>query len=92
MHLVRLSFRSTAPTQVLAGVPGLRDVEVQAPMAGADGATVITATLTGDPRPLLEALLPHDLVDFESRRPSLEELFLAYYDAEGPDTGSGVSG
>jgi len=90
VHLVRLSFRSADPAEVLAAVPGLRDVEVQPPMAGADGATVITATLTGDSRPLLEALLPYDLVDFESRRPSLEELFLAYYDTEGPDAGSGV--
>jgi ABC-type multidrug transport system, ATPase component len=92
VHLVRLSFRSAAPTGALAAVPGLRDVGVQAPAAGADGATVITATLTGKPRPLLEALLPYDLIDFESRRPSLEELFLAYYDTEGPDAGAGVSG
>jgi ABC-2 type transport system ATP-binding protein len=92
VHLVEFSLRSAVSTEAFAAVPGLRDVAVRVPVVGADGATVITATLTGDPRPLLEALLPYDLVDFESRRPSLEELFLAFYDTEGPDTGAGVSG
>ena len=90
--MVKFSLRSAVSTEAFAAVPGLRDVAARVPVVGADGTTVITATLTGDPRPLLEALLPYDLVDFESRRPSLEELFLAFYDTEGPDTGSGVSG
>ena len=91
VHLVRLVFRSAVSADAFASVPGLRDVAIQAPVAGADGATVITATLTGDPSPLLDTARSYDLMEFESRRPSLEELFLTYYDTEGPDTGSGAA-
>lgn len=91
VHLVRLAFRSAVVTEAFAAVPGLRDVAVQAPGVGTDGATVITATLAGDPRPLLDVARSYDLMEFESRRPSLEELFLTYYDTGGPDTGSMVA-
>ena len=88
MHLVRMSFGGRVEPAEFAAVPGVTGVERAPTVDGDDGrsaGTVLVATIAGDPRGLLTAALRHDLLEIQSRRPSLEELFLTYYEqgAEG---------
>jgi ABC-2 type transport system ATP-binding protein len=88
-HLVRLTFAGEVEPAAFARLPGVSAVErleAGRPAAGGPG-TVLTATVTGDLTPILQAALGYGLLDLESRRPSLEELFLAYYDEAATDGG-----
>ncbi len=40
----------------------------------------IRCEVTGEVRPLIDALAGHDIVALTSREPSLEEIFLRHYD------------
>jgi ABC-2 type transport system ATP-binding protein len=61
------------PLPDLDRVPGVRHVTV-------DGDRV-RLEVQGSMGPLLDALSGHDIVGFDSREPSLEEIFVAHYDA-----------
>ena len=65
-------FEEPVDSNVLAAVPG---VEI---LSAGDELT-ITLQVEGSIRPLLQALAALPVSDLETRRPSLEELFLSYY-------------
>ncbi len=69
VHTVEVRFAGAPPD--LTGVDGVEKVEVSA--------NSVRFHLRGRPNALLAELSRHDVIDFESREPSLEEVFLAYY-------------
>jgi ABC-2 type transport system ATP-binding protein len=73
-HQVDIRFTSAVPVDAFAGVPGVSDVVV-------DGAT-LRMRVTGSMAPVVQAAARFDLIDFESREPSLEQTFLAQYGRE----------
>jgi ABC-2 type transport system ATP-binding protein len=86
-HVVRMSFEGHVDPEVLRRVPGVSSVEEeQVPSLEGAGSThsassmqVLVLDVAGDMRPVLEAALGYSVAEFESRRPSLEELFMSYY-------------
>ncbi|MFG2306256.1 ATP-binding cassette domain-containing protein [Actinacidiphila glaucinigra] len=68
---VTVCFTGTPPD--LTRVPGVQSVETT-------GATSVRFTLTGPPGPTLRELAAADVVSLSVREPSLEEIFLGYYD------------
>jgi ABC-2 type transport system ATP-binding protein len=76
-HLSAQTFEVTfagAPP-ALPEMPGVR-------VAGA-GANALRLEVTGEVRPLLDELARHSVVSLTSREPSLEEIFLHHYGADG---------
>ena len=73
-HEVELRFAAPVPVDVFAGLPGVSDVV-------AIGST-LRMRVTGSMAPIVQAAARHDLVDFETREPSLEQTFLAHYGRE----------
>jgi ABC-2 type transport system ATP-binding protein len=76
-HLSAQTFEVTfagAPP-ALPEMPGVR-------VAGA-GANALRLEVTGEVRPLLDELARHSVVSLTSREPSLEEVFLHHYGADG---------
>jgi ABC-2 type transport system ATP-binding protein len=69
-----LRFASTVPRAAFESVPGLDELEV-------DGA-VVRCRVSGAVDALVKTAAGFELVDLESRRPSLEELFLNFYGGE----------
>ena len=61
----------------LPPIPGVR-------VAGA-GANALRLEVTGEVRPLLDELARHAVVSLTSREPSLEEIFLHHYGADGDE-------
>lgn len=84
-HLVRMTFAQAIDPAPFRRVPGVGGVVVES------GDRLVTATAQGEPKPLLELALTYPLLEFESRRPSLEELFLHLYGATDAG-GAGVDG
>jgi ABC-2 type transport system ATP-binding protein len=76
-HTVELRLVGDAPD--LARVPGVTHVVT-------DGDGTVHLELQGSTAPLLRALAPYEVVAFESRKPSLEEIFLAHYGHPAEDT------
>lgn len=68
-HTVTIDAADALPD--LSAIPGVSGVR------SADG--VVTLQLRGPAGPLLDAIAGHGVVNFVSREPSLEELFLTYY-------------
>ncbi|MCQ0014408.1 ATP-binding protein DrrA1-3 family domain-containing protein [Actinomadura madurae] len=62
------------PVPDLAGVPGVTGVE---PVEGG-----VRVSVTGSPSPVLSRLSDCPLVRLRSHEPTLEEIFLSYYEAE----------
>ena len=75
--LTRLTVRFTQPVDMvaLARVPGVTILSQDAP-------TVITLQTTGEMQALVRALGQLPILDLETERPTLEEVFLAYYKGE----------
>jgi ABC-2 type transport system ATP-binding protein len=71
---VSVAFADAGDVPELAGLPGVRDVAV-------DGLR-LSFRLNGQVDPLLKALAAHTIVDLEVARPTLEEIFLTYYEGE----------
>jgi ABC-2 type transport system ATP-binding protein len=74
--LRRVAIRFTHPTDGggLATVPGVT-VLAQDEMG-------VRLQVEGEMNPLIRALAAYDISDFDTERPSLEEIFLAYYEAD----------
>lgn len=83
-HRLRLVFQGAVEADAFASVPGVAGVEQEAHSAEE---TILTMTLVGDPKPVLAAAARYPLLTFESRRPSLEELFFALYGDGAPGEG-----
>ena len=70
-HQVELRFPDGVPTAEFAALPGVSDVVVED--------HTLRLRVAGPMTPLLQAAARHELLDFLSREPSLEETFLAEY-------------
>ncbi|MBI2873427.1 MAG: ABC transporter ATP-binding protein [Chloroflexi bacterium] len=70
-HL-EIHFSATVPPEVFSGIPGVRDVAVED--------SVLRCTIVGTLDPVIKAAARFEVVNVISREPSLEEVFLAYYD------------
>ncbi len=73
-HLVDIRFASPVSTSAFSSLPGVTDV------VAADNE--IRMRVTGPLAPVVKAAAEHDLLDFASREPSLEQTFLAQYGRE----------
>ena len=73
-HQVELRFADAVPAADFRGLPGVSDVV-------ADD-RVLRMRVTGSMAPVVQAAARHDLIDFSSREPSLEDTFLAQYGRE----------
>jgi ABC-2 type transport system ATP-binding protein len=97
-HQVELRFAGHVPRQEFEGLPGVSDIV-------ADD-HVLRLRVAGPITPVVRAAAGHELLDFVSREPTLEETFLAEYgrgpaaagavadgrDAAGPGGGQGEAG
>jgi ABC-2 type transport system ATP-binding protein len=72
---VRITFRKPVDTKALVQVPGVE-------LIAEDNETSIELQITGDMEPLIKAMGKYPVVDVQTTRPSLEDIFMAYYDAE----------
>jgi ABC-2 type transport system ATP-binding protein len=70
-HQVELRFADAVAATDFIGLPGVSDVTVDD--------RVVRMRVTGSMAPLVRAAARHDLIDFSSREPSLEDTFLAQY-------------
>jgi ABC-2 type transport system ATP-binding protein len=70
-HTVELRFVGTVPVAEFEALPGVSEVAVDD--------HVLRLRVTGAMTPIVRAAARHELLDFVSREPSLEETFLAQY-------------
>jgi len=88
-HEVELTFTAAPPTDAFRGLPGLERVEVLP-----NGRT-LRLTVQGGLDAVVKAAAQYPLVNFVSREPSLEAIFMRYYQGDGSagekDRGSVVS-
>ncbi|HET6745824.1 MAG TPA: ABC transporter ATP-binding protein [Candidatus Limnocylindria bacterium] len=75
-HQVELRFAGPVPTEEFSGLPGVSDVVAED--------HVLRMRVSGAVTPVVRAAARHELVDFISREPSLEETFLAEYGPRQP--------
>jgi ABC-2 type transport system ATP-binding protein len=73
-HQVELRFAGPAPRDEFANLPGVTDVRAE------DG--VLRMRVAGAITPVVQAAARHELLDFVSREPTLEETFLAEYGSQ----------
>ena len=73
-HQVELRFAGPVPRAEFEGLPGVSEVVVED--------HVLRLRVAGAITPLVQAAARHELLDFVSREPSLEETFLAQYGHE----------
>ena len=74
LKLVEVRLATPAPTGTFDRVPGVREA-----VAFGDRVRI---TMAGPIDPLVKALASHEVLDLQSREPSLEEVFLTFYAAE----------
>ena len=73
-HQVEIRFTAPVPAEAFAAVPGVSDVVAEE--------TTLRMRVSGSMAPVVQAAARFDLIDFESREPSLEQTFLAQYGRE----------
>jgi len=73
-HQVELRFAGSVPTAEFQRIPGVSDVT--------SDDHLLRMRVSGPITPVVQAAARHELVDFVSREPSLEETFLAQYGDE----------
>jgi ABC-2 type transport system ATP-binding protein len=79
-HQVELRFPDGVPTAEFAALPGVSDVVVED--------HTLRLRIAGPITPVLQVAARHELVDFLSREPSLEETFLAEYGRQATEVSS----
>jgi ABC-2 type transport system ATP-binding protein len=79
-HQVELRFADAVPTAEFSALPGVSDVVV--------GDHTLRLRVAGPMTPVLQAAARHELLDFLSREPSLEETFLAEYSRQATEVSS----
>jgi ABC-2 type transport system ATP-binding protein len=77
---VRIRFRQPADTSAIERLPGVKIV-------ARDDRNELRLQVTGEMDSLIKALAAQSVIDFESEHPSLEEVFLAYYEGNGQRDG-----
>jgi ABC-2 type transport system ATP-binding protein len=83
-HQVELRFAGTVPRSEFERLPGVSDVT-------ADD-HVLRMRVAGSITPVVQAAAHHDLLDFVSREPTLEEVFLAQYGRQDDEEAVGTDG
>lgn len=73
LRRTRIRFHQPIDTQALLALPGVRLLSQESPL-------VLELQVEGDMDGFIKALAAYPVQDFESERPSLEEIFLAYYE------------
>jgi ABC-2 type transport system ATP-binding protein len=73
-HQVELRFAAPVPVAEFSALPGVSDVVAED--------HILRLRVTGSMAPIVQAAARHELVEFETREPSLEETFLAQYGRE----------
>jgi ABC-2 type transport system ATP-binding protein len=81
LRRVRVRFQQPQDTVVLARVPGVK-------VLGRDDHGSLLLEVSGEMDALIKAIAAYPVSDFETERPSLEEVFLAYYEGRGPGSAS----
>ena len=79
LRRLEVRFASPPPLGAFAGVSGLRELRLDD--------SVLHCTVQGSMDPLVKALARFEVVNIISHEPSLEEVFLAYYEEGGRDAG-----
>ena len=74
LHRARIRFQQSVDIGPLANVPGVT-------VLSQDDSTSVLLQVEGEMDGLIKALATFPVSDFETERPSLEEIFLAYYEA-----------
>jgi len=74
LHRARIRFQQLVDVSPLANVPGVT-------VLSQDDGTSVLLQVEGEMDGLIKALAAFPVSDFETERPSLEEIFLAYYEA-----------
>lgn len=74
MRRAMIRFANPVDTSQLARIPGVTLLS--------NGDTHAEVQVEGEMDPLLKALGAYHVIDFETERPSLEEIFLAYYETD----------
>ena len=77
VHQVELRFSGPVPAEAFAAIPGVSKVTTED--------HTLRMHVAGPIAPIVKAAAAYDLVDFVSREPTLEEVFLAQYGAAGHD-------
>jgi ABC-2 type transport system ATP-binding protein len=75
LRRVRIQFRQPVDPDALTRVPGVS-------LLKRDDGKAVTLQVEGEMDSLIKALAAFPVVEFETERPSLEEIFLAYYEDE----------
>jgi len=75
MRRARVRFRQPVDSTPLTTLPGVK-------VLSRDDATGLLMQVEGEMDSLIKALATFPVSDFETERPSLEEIFLTYYEAE----------
>ncbi len=75
LHQLEFHFGAPVPSDVFAGLPGVRDVVVED--------SVLRCTVMGTPDALVKAAARYEVVSIKTHEVGLEEVFLAYYGEEG---------
>jgi ABC-2 type transport system ATP-binding protein len=81
-HEVTVTFADAAPTEVFQHLPGVEQVD-----ALPDGHT-LRLTVTGELDGVIKAAAQHPIVTLTSHEPSLEDVFLRYYNGHATDAAS----
>ncbi len=77
-HFVTITFADRVPVEVFTGLAGVEQVEPQG-----DGRT-LRLTVSGSPDAVVKAAAQHPILSLSSHEPSLEDIFLRYYEGDGP--------
>jgi ABC-2 type transport system ATP-binding protein len=73
LRRMRIRFKQPVDTSTITGLPGIK-------LLSQDDGLSLTLQVEGEMDTLIKALAGFLVVDFETERPSLEEIFLAYYE------------
>ncbi|HEX5506847.1 MAG TPA: DUF4162 domain-containing protein, partial [Thermomicrobiales bacterium] len=70
-----ITFPTPVAPDLFAALPGVREATT------ADDGRVVRLTVAGDLREILQVAAAHDATNLVAHEPSLEEIFLRYYEA-----------
>jgi ABC-2 type transport system ATP-binding protein len=85
-HEVTLGFAAPVPGEAFAGLPGVEKVEASA------GGLQVRLQVSGGLDEVIKAAAHYPVVSLASHEPSLEEIFLRYYQADGRAPATASSG
>lgn len=75
LNRILIRFKGSVDAGNLSKIPGVS-------ILSRDDGTSMTLQIEGEMDPLIKALAKYPISDFETQRPSLEEIFLAYYEGD----------